>query len=64
MDKEDTRKFLTLLETTMEVRKVNSTTCKQHSLCKVYQKALTNEEYEEEPLTLSRFEKAIVKLFG
>lgn len=72
MNKEMTEKFLTLLETTMEVRKVNSSLCKQHHLCRVYQTALVEEDYldesgkETEKISpnLSVFEKAVINMFG
>lgn len=62
MDKDATNKFLKLLENTMEIRKVNSTICKKHHLCRVYQKAINNQD--DEPFTLSSLEKAIVSMFG
>ncbi|XP_074595905.1 uncharacterized protein LOC141851029 [Brevipalpus obovatus] len=72
MNKQMTEKFLTLLETTMEVRKVNSSLCKQHHLCRVYQTALKEEDYldesekETEKISpnLSVFEKAVINMFG
>lgn len=60
-DKPTTEKFLALLEATLEVRKVNSVTCKRQHLCKVYQWALKS---EDKPLTLSTFERALVNIFG
>ncbi|XP_053208910.1 uncharacterized protein LOC128392847 [Panonychus citri] len=61
LDKPTTEKFLSLLETTLEVRKVHSTPCKRQHLCKVYQWSLKS---EDRPVTLTTLERALVNIFG
>ena len=61
LNKESTYKFLSLLETTLDVRRVDSAVCKKYYVCKVYRTALMS---GEEPLSLSSFEKAIINTFG
>lgn len=61
LDNRSTRRFLSMAENTMELRKIGNPICKKHYMCKMYKAALGSGH--ERP-TLADFETALIDTFG
>lgn len=60
LDNSSSYKFLSLVENTLEIRKIGESTCKKFYVCKIYQTAL---ESSERP-SPQDFEIAVIDTFG
>lgn len=60
LDNSSSYRFLSLVENTMEVRKIGESSCKKFYVCKIYQTALDSSERP----TPQDFEIAVIETFG